>query len=297
MSVDTGSNLDIAVARAPRDRTITLHARELAFRDYPGNGVPLLLVHGVGSTSEGWEPAAGLLAAAGSRVIAVDLPGHGRSAKGQGDYSLGAMASSLRDLLDVLEIPAAVIVGHSLGGGIALQFTYQFPDRSAGLVLVASGGLGAETNMALRAMALPGSGVVLKMALTGRTMNGLRRLRRQFGRVGAEPKFLSDPVLTKLERLSTDDHRDSFLSTLRSVVDHSGQRVSALDKLHLSADRPVLIVWGANDGIIPLAHGENAHAQLPGSRFAVFDHSGHEPHRSEPERFAALVADWCDLSF
>lgn len=297
MSVATGTHHRLVRPSAPIDRAVVLHSREVAFRDYPGTGVPLMLVHGVGSTSDGWEPAAELLAATGARVIAVDLPGHGRSAKGQGDYSLGAMASTLRDLLDVLEIPRAVIVGHSLGGGIALQFTYQFPERCAGLVLVASGGLGAETNMALRLMSMPGAGVVLKLGLTERTISMLQRLRRVVTRVGAEPRFLSEAVLTKLARLSTADHRQSFLMTLRSVVDHSGQRVSALEKLHLSGDGPVLIVWGAKDGIIPLAHGEKAHAQLPGSQFEVFDESGHEPHRSEPERFAELVAAWHDRNF
>jgi pimeloyl-ACP methyl ester carboxylesterase len=152
-------------ATVGREETVTIHGRQVAFRDYPGGGVPLLLLHGVGSTADSWEPAAAELAQSGTRVIVLDLPGHGRSSKESGDYSLGALASTLRDLMDHLDVPRAILVGHSLGGGIALQFSYQFPHRCAGLVLVASGGLGTEANFALRAATLPGAGVVMRVAI------------------------------------------------------------------------------------------------------------------------------------
>lgn len=279
-------------ATAGREETLTIHGRQVAFRDYPGGGVPLLLLHGVGSTADSWEPAAAELAQSGTRVIVLDLPGHGRSSKESGDYSLGALASTLRDLMDQLDVPRAILVGHSLGGGIALQFSYQFPHRCAGLVLVASGGLGTETNLALRAATLPGAGVVMRVAINDSTVRWAAGVGQQLNRVGARPQILSEAAVARMSRLSEPGQRNSFLATLRAVVDFSGQRVSALEKLHVSGDRPVLIVWGERDPIIPMAHGSQAHDLLANSELVVFAGAGHEPHRHDPSRFAALVADW-----
>ncbi len=101
-------------------------------------------------------------------VIAPDLLGHGQSAKPRGDYSLGAYASGIRDLLTVLEKERVTLVGHSLGGGVAMQFAYQFPERAERLVLVASGGLGKEVSLLLKAVTLPGAEYVLPLLLQPR---------------------------------------------------------------------------------------------------------------------------------
>ena len=273
-------------------RRVTLHGREVAYTDYPGKGPALVMLHGVGSSSEGWEESAVLLASSGSRVICVDLPGHGESSRERGDYSLGALASTVRDLIDLLNLGPVILVGHSLGGGISLQFLYQYPTHVRGLVLVNSGGLGREANWALRLASLPGSGVVIGAAVNKRTMaayNSAYRALRKALRRGEEAR---EHALERFGWLAESDRRHTFLSTLRSVVDVSGQRVSALEKLHLSRSLPVLIIWGRKDAIIPVSHGELAHSMLEHSEFVVFDDAAHEPHRTDPERFATTISGW-----
>lgn len=273
-------------------QSVTLHGRDIAYHEYPGTGDPYVLLHGVGSSADGWEEAASVLHARGAHVISVDLPGHGDSSKGPGDYSLGSLASAVRDLLAELELDQVVLVGHSLGGGVALQFIYQFPQWVSGLVLVSSGGLGPETSMALRLAAMPGSGLVLKATVNRRTVAAIGAVRRGVKRLGGPDRGMSDKAFEKLERLSVPEDRNTFLATLRSVVDFSGQRVSALEKLQVSATVPVLIVWGEMDTTIPVAHGEAAHALLPDSELVVFPDVGHEPHRGDAQRFADVLDGW-----
>lgn len=272
-------------------QTAMIHGRTIAYREHPGTGSPIMLVHGIGSSADTWEPVFGLLAERGAAVIAVDLPGHGESSKERGDYSLGAMASTLRDLLDILGHDRVHLVGHSLGGGISLQFAYQFPERVDRLVLASSGGLGEEAFIGLRAAALPGSSVALKVAINRRTIAGAARAGRLLSKIGIEPHALSSGALRTVSRLSDGERREAFLATLRSVVGVRGQRVSALEKLHLLDGDRVLIVWGEGDPMIPMAHGAHAHSLLAGSRFVAFSDARHEPHVDDPARFAALLLD------
>jgi len=278
-------------SNTPRRRSLSVHGRTLSYLDYPGYGPALLMLHGVGSSAEGWQEAAAHFHANGARVICVDLPGHGSSSKEPGDYSLGSLASSVRDLIEHLDIGPVVLVGHSLGGGIALQFHYQFPSHVAGLVLVSSGGLGRETNLALRLASLPGSGVVLATAFNRATYRAIDATRRGVARM-RRTRAADEGFLERFQWLTVADYRDTFLSTLRSVVDFSGQRVSALEKLHLTRGVPVLIVWGSDDPIIPHTHGQLAHSMLDNSEFVVFDGDGHEPHRSDPRRLYETVNGW-----
>ena len=269
----------------------TLHGRTLAYSWWPGDGIPLLFVHGIGSSLDTWGGIPAVLAADPRAVLAVDLPGHGESSRGPGDYSLGAMACALRDLLDHLGIDRVHLVGHSLGGGVSMQFAYQFPDRVASIVLVSSGGLGEEAFSGLRAASLPGSELALKWAINRRTLAGAARVGEALGRIGLHPHALSPGALETVSWLGEDDRRSAFLATLRSVVSPRGQRVSALDKLELMAQRRVLIIWGDRDPMIPVAHGVDAHARMPGSRLVVFPGAGHEPHLHDPDRFTELVRD------
>ena len=140
---------------------VTLHGHRVGFR-IAGEGPLIVLIHGITSTSDVWLEAMARLAERYT-VVAPDLLGHGRSAKPRGDYSLGAYASGARDLLGVLGFERGTVVGHSLGGGIALQFAYQFPEYTERLVLVSSGGLGKEVHPLLRAAALPGAELVLPL--------------------------------------------------------------------------------------------------------------------------------------
>lgn len=282
--------VDSTADRLPRQR-VSLHGRDLAYIDTPGEGTPILLVHGMGSNADTWADLPQRLSARGFRALAVDLPGHGESSRGPGDYSLGSLASTLRDLLDHLGIERVHLVGHSLGGGVSLQFMYQFPNRVDLLVLESSGGLGVETFAALRAASLPGSELVIKWAINDKTLRGAAWLGERLDRVGISPHVLSPRALETVSWLSEPDRRSAFLATLRSVVKPSGQAVSALDKLHLLEGSRVLIVWGDKDPMIPMKHGHDAHAALEGSRLVIFPGAAHEPHLHDPDRFADLLVD------
>lgn len=279
------------------DRLIHLHGTDVWTRTLPGAQVrsavqsPVLLVHGVASSLDTWGDLPDRLSERGIPVIAMDLPGHGRSSKAPGDYSLGSLASTLRDLLDYLGHERVHLVGHSLGGGISMQFTYQFPTRPVSLALVSSGGLGEEVFPGLRAATLPGANLALRLALNERTLAGLDWAGERLSRIGWQPHALSGGALDTVRKLSDMEHRAAFLSTVRSVINTKGQRVSALSKLTLMNGERVLIIWGDKDPMIPHSHGENAHALLPGSQFVIFGGAGHEPHVTDPERFTSLIAE------
>jgi pimeloyl-ACP methyl ester carboxylesterase len=263
-----------------------LHGRTVGYLA-GGEGPVLLLVHGMAGSSENWRDAIEPLARRHA-VIAPDLPGHGSSAGGPGDYSLGSLASGLRDLLLTLGHERATLVGHSLGGGIAMQFAYQFPEMVERLVLVSSGGLGPEVSPVLRAAALPGADLfIAATASVGQKAGGA--LGRGLSAIGMKPAPDLAEVARGYASLAEPGRRKAFLATLRSVVGTEGQRVAAADRLYLAEAVPVLIVWGARDQIIPVRHGEDAHRALPGSQLEVFDGVGHLPQMEQPGRFIAVL--------
>src|SRR3954451_3760023 len=161
---------------------ILLHGHRVFYRS-AGCGPVLVLVHGITSTSATWANMLPYLAERFT-VIAPDLLGHGGSAKPRGDYSLGAYASGIRDLLIALGHERASFVGHSLGGGVAMQLAYQFPEHCERLVLVSSGGLGREITPLLRAASLPGSELVLPLLVDDRVLDVGRTVGSLLGRVG-----------------------------------------------------------------------------------------------------------------
>jgi pimeloyl-ACP methyl ester carboxylesterase len=225
-------------------------------------------------------------------VLAPDLPGHGRSGKPRGDYSLGAYASGVRDLMAVLGIAKGTIVGHSLGGGIAMQFAYQFPDRLDRLVLVDSGGLGEEVSLALRAATLPGAEFVLPLMFSPVTRRAGRAAGWALGRVGLQASANTRGLFEGMDSLGDSAARRAFIHTARAVIDPRGQRIDARDRLYLSRDVPTMLVWGAKDRIIPLEHGRRAHELMPHSRFEVFPGAGHFPFNDDPARFVAVLSDF-----
>src|SRR5947207_14178505 len=253
-----------------------LHGHCVAYRA-GGSGPVIVLVHGITSTSATWERVMPALAKRFT-VIAPDLLGHGGSAKPRGDYSLGAYASGIRDLLLALGHERATFVGHSLGGGVAMQLAYQFPEHCERLVLVSSGGLGREINTLLRAASLPGSELVLPLLVDERLLSVGRVAGRLLGRVGLRVHTDVGEVLRGHASLSNGEARAAFLHTLRTIVDARGQRVDATDRLYLAQSIPFMIVWGERDPIIPVDHGRAAHALVPRSRLEVFPSAGHFPH-------------------
>src|SRR5215204_4192811 len=240
---------------------IELHGHRVIYR-IAGDGPPVVLIHGMVNSSKHWEQVA-LRLAHRYTVVAPDLLGHGDSASVRGDYSLGAHACSIRDLLTTIGIERATIVGHSLGGGIAMQFFYQFPQRTERLVLISSGGLGHHVSPMLRGAALPGASAALWAAAHPRLLDALALVgerMRQRGR-GAGVYLLA--IARALRPLRRAGARRAFLQTLRSVIDLRGQHVSARDRLYLLGGFPTLLVWGERDHTIPLSHGRDAHAAIP----------------------------------
>src|SRR5215218_9100370 len=271
---------------------LDLYGHTVTYRT-AGRGPVLLLLHGIANSSETWERVAPLLSEHFT-LIAPDLMGHGESATPRGDYSLGAHASGARDIVTALGHERVTVVGHSLGGGIAMQFAYQFPERTERLVLVSSGGLGREVHLLLRAASLPGADYVLP-ALTSRRLVDLGRgIGGLLGRVGLQPAGDIAVLARGFASLDNAGSRQAFLHTVRSVIEPGGQRVSASDRLALAARLPTLIVWGERDSIIPVDHGAAAHHAMPGSRFEVFPAAGHMPHDDDPDRFAAILTAFCD---
>ena len=269
---------------------VDLHGHRAVYRT-AGSGPAVVLIHGMINSSRHWEQVAMRLAGS-HRVIAPDLIGHGDSATPRGDYSLGAHAASIRDLMTTIGVESATIVGHSLGGGVAMQFFYQFPQRTERLALISSGGLGHDVSPLLRGAALPGSAGLLPLAtrprLVGAIAGGSAWLR---GRGNSTGVYLQ-AVARALGPLQEPGSRRAFLETLRAVIDVKGQRVSARDRLYLLGQMQTLIVWGERDRTIPIAHGREAQRAIPHCRFETLPRAAHFPNLEDPEGLANILADF-----
>jgi len=269
---------------------IELHGRRMIYR-VAGTGPPIVLIHGMLNSSSHWRSVA-LNLANDFTVIAPDLIGHGDSAAPRGDYSLGAHAASIRDLLAATGIDRATLVGDSLGGGVAMQFFYQFPERVERLVLISSGGLGHEVSPLLRSATLPGMSALLSLILRRRLHEMLwqagGRLSQRKARVGV---YLQ-ATARALRPLETAGAREAFLQTLRAVIDTRGQRVSATDRLYLLESLPTMIVWGERDNTIPLRHGRSAHEAIPHSHFRTLADAAHFPHLEDPDGLSELLREF-----
>jgi pimeloyl-ACP methyl ester carboxylesterase len=253
-----------------------------------------VLVHGMAGSGATWDAVIPTLAEHFT-VLAPDLPGHGASAKPvDGDYSLGAFASILRDLMVTFGFEHGTIVGQSLGGGVAMQFAYQFPARCERLVLVGSGGLGREVSPLLRALAFPGVEFVYPVIFSSVLRDAGRGMFAGLRKIGLRPSAYVDQIWQSYESLTDPETRVAFARTLRSVVDVTGQVVSAHDRLPLAADIPTLIVWGADDAIIPVRHAADAQATLPNCRVEIFERVGHFPHCEDPQRFVRVLTEFVE---
>ena len=269
---------------------VRIHGHRVIYRTI-GSGPPVVLIHGMINSSRHWRAVA-LALAERHTVIAPDLIGHGDSSTPRGDYSLGAHATSIRDLLSVLGVESATIVGHSLGGGVAMQFINQFPHRVERLVLVSSGGLGHEVSPLLRTATLPGVSAALAVAAHRHVLGALWRTGDWMTEHGSSNGAAVRSVARALLPLQGRGARQAFLHTLRAVIDVRGQRVSAHDRLYLLESMPTLIVWGERDRTIPIEHGRTAHAAAPGSRFATLPRAAHFPHLEDPKGLAEILLDF-----
>jgi pimeloyl-ACP methyl ester carboxylesterase len=268
---------------------VAIHGHDVAYRR-SGDGPVLLLLHGIAGSSRTWIPAMQLLGR-DHTVIAPDFLGHGKSAKPLGDYSLGNQASGIRDFLHLLGIEKATVVGQSFGGGVAMQFAYQFPERCERLVLVDAGGLGREVSWLLRFLTFPAAEYIMPVVFPTFARTWGDSVSRFLGERGLRNARGAE-MWRSYRSLTETENRQAFVRTIRAVIDPGGQSVSALDRLYLAAHMPTLIVWGDQDRIIPLIHAHQAHEAIPGSRLEVMEGVGHFPHVEKPLRFVEILLDF-----
>lgn len=273
-----------------RRRSVRIHGHDVTYR-MSGEGPTVVLIHGIAGSSTTWRAVMPALAEHYT-VIAPDLLGHGHSAKPRGDYSLGAYASGIRDLLAVLGQERGTVVGHSLGGGVAMQLAYQFPERIERLVLVASGGLGKEVSPLLKAVTLPGAEYVLPLLLHRRIREVGEWPGNQARRLGWRPNDTLAEIWRSYTTLTDRHGQQAFIHTVRSVIDVAGQRVSAHDRLYLAEALPTLIVWGDRDRIIPVAHAHTAAESIPGVRLEILEGAGHFLPWRNADRFLPIIEDF-----
>jgi pimeloyl-ACP methyl ester carboxylesterase len=269
---------------------LTVHGHERAYVKV-GSGPALLLLHGLGCDHTTWEPVIDSLAERYT-VIAPDLLGHGLSAKPRADYSVGGYANGMRDLITLLGVDKVTVVGHSFGGGVAMQFAYQFPERTERLILVSSGGLGPEVTPAIRAITTPGfhqlMGVLTLPGIRHAGAVGLRALST----TGLKATRDLDEVATIYESFRDPAYRQAIRRVVSSVVDWQGQIVTMADRAYLTEAMPMAVFWGADDQVIPVSHADRAAALAPKARVEVLADCGHFPHKDHPQRFAKLVHEF-----
>ena len=282
-------NLRSARELTPTLEYRTIHGYRRAFR-VAGSGPAILLIHGIGDNSTTWSTVHSKLAQRFT-VIAPDLLGHGKSDKPRADYSVAAYANGMRDLLSVLDIDSVTVVGHSLGGGVAMQFAYQFPQLVERLILVGAGGVTKDVNVALRVASLPMGSEALAFLRLPLVLPALQVGGRVAGAIfGSTPLGRDLPdVLRILADLPEPTASSAFARTLRAVVDWRGQVVTMLDRCYLTQSVPVQLIWGSGDSVIPVSHARMAHAAMPGSLLEVFNGSGHFPFHDDPGRFVEVV--------
>jgi pimeloyl-ACP methyl ester carboxylesterase len=269
---------------------VTVHGHRRAFV-MAGSGPALLLLHGLGCDHATWEPVIDGLAKRYT-VVAPDLLGHGASDKPRADYSVGGFANGMRDLLTVLGIDKATVVGHSFGGGVAMQFGYQFPERTERLVLVGSGGLGPEVSPAIRAITTTGFHQFMGLL----TLPGIRHVGtgglRALSRTGIRGFRDFDEVAAIYDSFRDPAARAAVRHVVRAVVDWQGQIVTMSDRAYLTDAMPMCVIWGDHDRVIPVSHAERAAELAPNARIEILPNAGHFPHKDHPERFVKILHDF-----
>jgi pimeloyl-ACP methyl ester carboxylesterase len=274
----------------------TVHGYRRAFR-IAGSGPAILLIHGIGDNSTTWSSVQSTLAQRFT-VIAPDLLGHGKSDKPRADYSVAAYANGMRDLLSVLDIERVTVVGHSLGGGVAMQFAYQFPQLVDRLILVGAGGVTKDVNFALRIASLPMGSEALALLRLPMVLPAVQSVGRVAGlAIGRTGMGRDLPEMLRILRdLPEPTASSAFARTLRAVVDWRGQVVTMLDRCYLTESVPVQLIWGSHDSVIPVSHAHLAHSAMPGSQLEIFDGSGHFPFHDDPDRFVEVVERFIDAT-
>lgn len=275
-------------------RFVALGSRRVCYR-LAGQGPRLLLLHGMAGSAETWKHVMPALAARYT-VLAPDLLGQGRSDAPPAEFSLASHADMLRDLMDELGWERATVVGQSLGGGVAMQLAYQFPERCERLVLVGSGGFGRSVTFYLRLLSVPGFESIFPLFCGEGLQHTGERVAQWLARAGVPATPSGQEIWRSYSSLVDAGRRRAFFRSLREVVDFKGQAISAIGRLASGEHLPTLVVWGAKDPFIPVEHAFVAREMIPGSRLEIFEEAGHYPHCEAPGRFVALLVDFIETT-
>ncbi|MEE9284685.1 MAG: alpha/beta fold hydrolase [Dehalococcoidia bacterium] len=269
----------------PEDRYTSVDGHRLRYWD-EGSGPPLLLLHGLGNSTLVWHQAmAGL--AQRFRVVAVDLPGHGYSDMPRGHFPLSEAAGLVALFMRQVGAERFHVAGNSMGGVIALELGLGYPQRVTGLVLVDSAGLGRSIAWILRILSLPGIGEYLDRPSP-------KQVRQLLRTILYDPGLISDALVDEMYRQrSRPGAAKWLLRFLRTGVNVAGQRrsIQRQDQLHRLRP-PLLILWGRQDRIVPVAHAHAAAARQPAARLHVFDRCGHWPQMEHTDEFIRVVSNF-----
>jgi pimeloyl-ACP methyl ester carboxylesterase len=269
---------------------VTIHGHRRAFVRR-GSGPALLLLHGLGCDHSTWDPVLDRLARRFT-VVAPDLLGHGSSDKPRADYSVGGYANGMRDLISVLGIDRVTVVGHSLGGGVAMQFAYQYPQLTERLVLVAPGGFGPEVTPAIRAVTTPGFHQVVGLLTVPGVRHATTTALRLLARSGLRQTRDLGELAQIWESFKDERTRAAIRHVVSAVVDWRGQVITVSDRAYLTAAMPMCVIWGEDDMVIPADHARTAADVAPGARVELLPNCGHFPHRDHPERFVKVLQEF-----
>ncbi len=255
-----------------------------------GRGRTLVLLHGLGASLEWWEQVAALLAGEYS-VLVPDLPGHGLSDEPTEGYTLALGRSTVARLLDAMDAPAAVVVGNSMGGLVALDFAFHHPDRVFALVLVGAAGFGRSLGLPLRLASLPG---VAGSALVLTRRVWLARLA--FGQLFCDPRCMPEPWLKRVVALSRrGSYRRSFVGCLRFGVGVGGLKRSIAAEVRARSPElraPTLLLWGEQDTVVPVNQARAGARLIPNARLAVLPRCGHVPQLELPQETYACIGSF-----
>ena len=261
-------------AGAPEVQTTDVGGRKISYAGAGQDGDVILLVHGYGGDRNSWLFLQDPLAAK-YRVYALDLPGHGTSAKDVGDGTLSGLADAVTGVLDALGADRAHLVGHSMGGAVALVAAARAPSRIASITLIAPSGFGPEINAGyLRGFA---------------DAQTRRELKPVVGQLFADESLVTRQVVDDLLGYKRLDGVDEALHTLLGLLlDGDHQRTDSIAaRAAIGGTTPVSVVWGVADRIIPAAQAES----VAGAVRHLIDGAGHMPHMERPAQVQAAIEE------
>jgi len=271
------------------DFYIDVNGVRTRYRQAGGGGLPVILIHGLGASAEIWSANIGALASR-HRVYVPDLPGFGHTEKPEWmDYGPGAYSRFVRDFMAALGIGRAALVGHSLGGGVALRVILDDPGRVDRLILVSSAGLGREVSLPLRIASIPFFDRIFFKPPLPVFIRFLHRL--VYYRAAITPEFAH----LYYEMFFQPGSVRAFTSILRNIATLRGARPGILEPIRegLGAiTAPALILWGRQDRILPVSQAFDAAGRIPGARLHVFERCGHMPNVEYPKEFNRLVLEF-----